>query len=357
MAEELENQEKSERPSQYRIDEFRRKGQVAASKELTSVLILLVGIFVLGISLLFIYQQLSLFMEWLYGLDLEQAWSKKYFKEIVYRTLQTAVICAGPILLATFFIGVLVQIAQIGFIYAPSVIEVKFSKINPVGGLKRLLSVRSLAEAIKGLFKFIVIIGVTVFFLINEIWFLKGFLQGSVLQSFLHGKAMALKLGYWIITGLVVLAGLDLLWEKFQYQKKLRQTRQQLREETKEKEGNPEIKQRIRSIQRKMAQSRMMQEVPKADVVLTNPSHISVAIKYHQGMLAPRVVAKGADQLAFKIRQLALRHGVPMVENAGLARTLYRMVPLGKGIPQTLYKAVAEVLAFVYGMGHRGGSR
>ena len=197
----------------------------------------------------------------------------------------------------------------------------------------------------------------TVFFLINEIWFFKGFLQGSVLQSFLHGKAMALQMGYWIIAGLVILAGLDLLWEKFQYQKKLRQTHQQLREETKEKEGNPEIKQRIRSIQRKMAQSRMMQEVPKADVVLTNPSHISVAIKYHQGMLAPRVVAKGADQLAFKIRQLALRHGVPMVENAGLARTLYRMVPLGKGIPQTLYKAVAEVLAFVYGMGHRGGSR
>ena len=351
MASESDNQDKAEEPTQYRIDEFRKKGQVAASKELSSVLILSASLLTLGLSLLFIYEELGLFMEWIYALNLEQAYSKEYFKVVIYRTLEILLICVAPIFLVVFLVGVLAQVVQFGLIYAPSVLEVKLSKINPINGFKRLFSIRSLVEAIKGFFKFVVIIGMAYLIFSHEIWSFAGFLQGSAAQSFLYGKSLILKMGFLIIAGLVVLAACDFAWEKFQYYKKLRQTRQQLKEETKEKEGNPEIKQRIRSIQRKIAQKRMMQEVPKADVIVTNPTHISVAVKYDQPtMVAPEVIAKGVDQMAFKIREIAKEHGIPMVENVKLARTLYKTVRIGEGIPRTLYKAIAEVLAFVYKM-------
>ena len=180
-------------------------------------------------------------------------------------------ICAAPLFLVNFVIGIFAQVIQFGFIYAPSVLEVKFEKINPVNGFKRILSIRSLAEAIKGLCKFAIIIGMAYVVFSYEIWSFGGFLQSGILQSFLYGKYLMLKMGFIIIVGLALLAAMDFAWEKFQYYKKLKQTRQQLKEETKEKEGNPEIKQRIRNIQRKVAQKRMMQEIPNADVIISNP--------------------------------------------------------------------------------------
>ena len=347
-------QDKTEEPTQHRIDEFRKRGQVAASKELSSVLILAASFATLGLSMIFIYEELGRLMEWLSALNLEQAYAKEHFKVMIYRVLETMLLCAAPIFLVSFLIGVFSQIIQVGLIYAPNVLEIKFDKINPINGLKRIFSIRSLAEAIKGFGKFIIIIGVAYLVFSYEVWSFGGFLQSSIIQSFLYGKYLMLKMGFMIIAGLAVLAAFDFAWEKFQYHKRLRQTRQQLKEETKEKEGNPEIKQRIRSIQRKVAQKRMMQEVPKADVIVSNPTHISVAVKYDQDtMISPRVVAKGADQIAFKIREIAQKYQVPVVENVPLARTLYKTVRIGESIPRTLYKAVAEILAFVYKMKKR----
>ena len=351
MAEELEGQDKTEEPTQHRIDEFRKKGQVAVSKELTSVLMLAASIGTLGLSLFFIYEELNLFVEWIYALNLDQAYSKEYLKVIIYRAMKTILICVAPFFIVVFLMGILSQVVQFGFIYAPSVLEIKFDKINPINGFKRLISIRSLTEGLKGFLKFVVVITIAYTIFSREVWSFGGFLQGSVVQGFLYGKFLILKMGFTIVAGLIVLALFDFSWEKFQYYKKLRQTRQQLKEESREKEGNPEIKQRIRNIQRKVAQGRMMQEVPKAQVIVNNPTHISVAIKYNQStMVAPMVIAKGTDQTALKIREIASRHEIPMVENVELAKILYKTVRIGEGIPRVLYKAVAEVLAFVYRM-------
>ena len=354
MAEEMGDQDKTEEPTQHRIDEFREKGQVAVSKEFSSVFVLSVSIGMLGLMMVLIYEELNSFIEWIYTLNLDQAYSKEYFKIFVYKILKTMFICIGPFFIVVFLVGILSQIIQFGLIYAPSILEVKFERISPVNGLKRIFSLRSLTEGIKGFLKFVVVVTIAYIIFSKEVWSFGGFLQSNIIQGFLYGKFLILKMGFAIIAGLFILAILDFSWEKFQYHKKLRQTRQQLKEENREKEGNPEIKQRIRNIQKKMAQGRMMQEVPRAQVIVNNPTHISVAIKYDQKtMVAPTIVAKGTNQIAFKIREIAQRHQIPMVENIELARVLYKTVRIGDRVPRVLYKAVAEVLAFVYRMKKR----
>ncbi len=152
-----------------------------------------------------------------------------------------------------------------------------------------------------------------------------------------------------ILAGLAIIAAADFAYQKFSYKKKLMMTKEQAKKESKEQDGNPEIKQRIRSIQREMSQKRMMADVPKADVIITNPTHISIALKYDKAtMVAPEVIAKGADAVAMKIREIAKESDIPIVENVPLARAMYKTVKIGDGVPRNLYKAVAEVLAFVY---------
>lgn len=349
MSEESDDSEKTEEPSQHRIEEFRKKGQVASSKELSSVLIMAASLLTLGITVIFIYEEVGDFMAWLYSLDYEKAYGEKVFKEISMRAIKTAAFCVGPILLVSFVFGIISNIMQVGLLFSPEVLEIKFDKINPINGFKRLFSVKSAAEAVKGIFKFTVILGITYLVLQDELLSFNGFLQSNVHQGFLYGKSLVLKVGFLIILGLSVVAAIDFLWEKYQYQKKLRQTKQQVKEETKEKEGNPEIKQRIRAAQKEMASRKMMQDIPKADVIVTNPTHISIALRYDANtMVAPEVLGKGADFMAFKIRELAKEHDIPMVENVKLARALYKTVKVGEGVPRDLYKAVAEVLAFVY---------
>ena len=183
----------------------------------------------------------------------------------------------------------------------------------------------------------------------NNIGSFLGFLHADAAQSLSFGKYLMVKLGFSVLLGLGVIALMDFGWEKWSYRKKMMMTNQEAKQESKEKDGNPEIKNRIRTIQRQMAQKRMMNDVKKADVIVTNPTHISVALRYDgDAMVAPSVLAKGADHLALRIREIAKENDIPIVENIMLARTLYKTVKVGHGVPRTLYKAVAEILAFVY---------
>ncbi len=349
MAEEKDDSDKTEEPSQHRIEEFRKKGQVAASKELASVLVLSACVLTLGISILFIYEQMDEFMRWLYGLNIEKAFQAETQQLIMNKGIIVVMMCIGPVLLVSLIIGVLSHLNQIGFIFAPDVMEVKFDKINPINGFKRLFSIKSVAEAVKGILKFSMIIFIAYHLLWNKFGAFAGFLQSTPVQGLMYGKEFVLELIFFMILGLGIVAGFDFAWEKFQYQKKLRQTKQQVKEESKEKDGSPEVKQRIRSIQRDAAMKRMIQDVPKADVIVTNPTHISIALRYDPTtMIAPEVIAKGADHVAFRIREIAAEHDIPMVENIKLARALYKTVKVGHGVPKTLYKTVAEILAFVY---------
>lgn len=348
MAEENDD-EKTEEPSQYRIDESRKKGEVAVSKELSSVILLSGSLLTLIVCGVFVYEQFTEYIDWLYRLDFKHIYTAKKFGDVITTTAWTLVKCVGPFFGASACLGFLSTFIQIGFLYSPEILEAKFERLNPVEGFQRLFSKKALVEAIKGVFKFTVIILITYSIMKNNISSFLGFLHADAAESIGFGKYLMVKLGFSILLGLGVIALMDFAWEKWSYRKKMMMTKQEAKQEAKEKDGNPEVKNRIRSIQRQMAQKRMMNDVKKADVIVTNPTHISVALKYDgEAMVAPSVLAKGADHLALRIREIAAENDIPIVENIMLARTLYKTVKVGHGVPRTLYKAVAEILAFVY---------
>jgi flagellar biosynthetic protein FlhB len=341
--------EKTEEPSQYRIDESRKKGEVAVSKELSSVILLSGSLLTLIVCGVFVYEQFTEYIDWLYRLDFKHIYTAKKFGDVITTTAWTLVKCVGPFFGASACLGFLSTFIQIGFLYSPEILEAKFERLNPVEGFQRLFSKKALVEAIKGVFKFTVIILITYSIMKNNIGSFLGFLHADAAESIGFGKYLMVKLGFSILLGLGVIALMDFAWEKWSYRKKMMMTKQEAKQEAKEKDGNPEVKNRIRSIQRQMAQKRMMNDVKKADVIVTNPTHISVALKYDgEAMVAPSVLAKGADHLALRIREIAAENDIPIVENIMLARTLYKTVKVGHGVPRTLYKAVAEILAFVY---------
>ncbi len=349
MAEDTDTGEKTEAPSQYRIEEFRKKGQVASSKEVNSLIILAATIMTITIFSVYAYEVLTDFIYWLVNLQAKEAYKPEFYQLLIKNMALTGIKCSAPVFISTILISFLSQVSQIGFIYAPDVLQLKFDRINPINGFQRLFSTRALVEALKGLFKFSIILSIVYFTIKDNMGSFTGFLHVELPASMAFGKMLALKLAYSIIIGLVVVAIGDFAWEKYSYMQKLKMTKQQVKEEQKDKDGNPEIKQKIRSIQREMSRKRMMNDVPKADAIITNPTHLSVAVKYDPAtMIAPEVIAKGADQVALKIREIAKENDILIVENVPLARTLYKTVKIGEGVPRSLYKAVAEVLAFVY---------
>lgn len=350
MAEEFDSdQEKTEAPSQHRIDEFRKRGDVASSKELNSVLVLSASVLTLSLSLVLIYEVLSEFIEWLYNLDIAYAYTEKSLKTIMRKAAMTGLKSAGPVLLTALCVGIIANVAQIGFLFSPEILEFKPERINPIAGFKKLFTVKSIVEAFKGVCKFVFIMGIVYFALKDDMTSYQGFFHQGFVQSFIHGKMIIVKLVFSVMIGLGVIALGDFAYQKFSYQKKLMMTKEELKKESKEQDGNPEVKQKIKAIQREMSQKRMMEDVATADVIVTNPTHISVALKYDQlNMISPEVVGKGGDHLAMKIREIAKENDIPIVENVPLARALYKTVKTGAPVPRNLYKAVAEVLAFVY---------
>lgn len=349
MAEERDDGEKSEDPSQYRLEEFRKKGDVASSKELNSVVLLSGTLLTIILCSAFIYDQFTEYLTWLMRQDFQKVYEQKQFTDVIEHTAWFALKAVGPIFAASLSLGFIVQFSQIGFLWTPDLLTANFDRINPINGFSRLFSKKSLAEAVKGVFKFTVVLAITYSIMKDNLNLFTGFMHAEVGAGLVFGKGLILKLGYSILLGLGVVALMDFAWEKWTYHQKLLMTKQEVKDEAKEKDGNPEIKQKIRSIQRQMAQKRMMDDVKKADVIVTNPTHLSVALKYDgQTMVAPSVLAKGADHLALRIREIAKENDIPIVENVMLARTIYKTVKVGDGVPRTLYRAVAEVLAFVY---------
>jgi flagellar biosynthetic protein FlhB len=341
--------EKTEDPSQHRIEESRKKGEVASSKELSSVLLLSGSFLTLILCSVFIYENFTEYIDWLYRQDFKTVYTQEKFIDVIKQTAWTLVKTTAPFFGASICLGFLTQFMQIGFLYSPEVLNIDIERINPLKGFGRLFSKKAMVEAIKGIFKFTVVIWITYGVMKDNIGSFLGFLHADAGQSLAFGKYLMVKLGFSILLGLGVIALFDFAWEKWSYHKKMMMTKQEAKEESKERDGSPEVKNKIRQIQRQMAQKRMMDDVKGADVIVTNPTHISVALKYNgEKMIAPSVVAKGADHLALRIREIAKENDIPIVENIMLARTLYKTVKVGHGVPRTLYKAVAEILAFVF---------
>lgn len=354
MNEEDDNGEKTEEPSAHRIDEFRKRGEVALSRELNSVIILVGCVFAFSLSIAYIFDEFSILFDWLSQQDVDKVLSGEKFGEFAKHIAVFFLKAIAPVCGVSLILGFFSSVAQIGFLFAPEVLELKLERLNPLSGIKRIFSMKSVIEAIKGILKFTLILSITYYMIKGELGSINGFLHVSPETSFLFAKDLILKIVFAIIGGMFFVAMFDFTYQKFSYRKKLMQTKEQAKKESKERDGNPEIKQRIRTIQREMAQKRMMNDVPDADVIVTNPTHISVALKFdNNSMAAPVVIAKGADFVAMRIREIGKDNDIPIVENVPLARGLYKTVKLRHPIPRTFYKAVAEVLAFVYKMKRR----
>ncbi len=261
----------------------------------------------------------------------------------------------APVLLLVLVVGFLSSFLQIGWLFTTKPLEPDFSKLNPLPGMARFFSKKSLVELVKSLAKVLLIGWVAYLVVKKEFEGALHLMDMPVVETINYLGRVSFEVLLKTSGVLIVLGVLDYLFVRWEMEEKMKMTKQEQKEEHKESEGDPQLKGKIRSLQMQMARKRMMAEVPKADVVVTNPTHLSVALSYTRGKMdAPRVVAKGADNVAMRIREIARENGVPLVENVPVARALYQ-VDLEAEIPEEMFKAVAEILAYVYGL--KGNSR
>ena len=346
---ETSQQDKTERASPKRRREARERGQIPRSRELATAAVVLGGaVLLLGLGPEVARGAQDLMREALSfdATRLQDAGGLPgHFGTLLLRALLLVVPLLGGLLLlavgGTLLVG--------GWNFSTQAATPDFSRLNPVSGLGRIFSSNGLVELVKGLVKFI-LIGIVAAF---AAWKLRGELFGlgveDGVQGIAHGAALCLQAFAWMAAALLLIAAADIPWQLWSYEKNLRMSKQELREEYKQSEGRPEVKARIRRVQQEMSNRRMMDAVPKADVIVTNPTHYAVALSYAAGKSrAPKVVAKGVDQIALTIRELGRQHRIPVVEAPPLARALYRHCELDGEIPVNLYAAVAQILTYVY---------
>ncbi len=356
MAQEQQGQQDredlSEEASPYRLEEYRQKGQVAQSKELSGLIALVGAGTTLYLMSPSIGRDISQYMRGIFHiediikLDLLN-W--EILGGILTNFLGITLKIVAPIALVAFIIGIAGSYAQIGSIFSMDPIQPNWSRVNPVSGFMRYFSLKHLYDGLRLTLKTTIVVLISYMLLKSELLQAPAFnlmepagILGGYNRS---GKVIF----FTLVSVLLIFAGFDFWIQRWEFSKSVRLTKQEQKQEQKEREGDPLIKARIRSVQRELARRRMMEAVKKADVVITNPTHIAVALIYQTDkMHAPKVVAKGADFLAQKIKKIAAEAGIPMVENVPLARTLFKSVKVGKFVPRTLYQAVAEVLAYVY---------
>lgn len=350
-----ESQEKTEQPTAKRKGEAREEGNVARSTEVNSAMVLLAG----TITLYFVGAKLMGNLQGLFGSVFRRAqyapWTvastHAQFLWIVRFILTTA----APVVLSVMVVGLVANVMQVGLLFTLKPLTPKLDKLSPMSGLKRLASPKSLAELIKGLLK-IAIIGCVCYLTVKGVLEdLSPLMDKEVGQILVFMSRVAFRMALRTALALVAIAILDYAFQRWQQEKQLRMTSQEVKEERKETEGNPEIRGRVRSIQREMAMQRMMSEVPQADVIITNPTHLAIALRYEVGvMVAPVVLAKGERLIAERIKEIAREHQIPIVEDRPLARALYESTEVGMEIPEKLYKAVAGILSYIYKLNGKG---
>lgn len=339
---------KTEKPTPKRIEDARKKGNVAKSQDVNNAAVLLTACVLLYSFWPPVADALKkLMIERLSNLPSDEL-TLDLLMHLFSQTTVSIGLVILPILLAMLLVGIVSNYAQVGNLFTMEPLQPKLSKINPLTGLKRIFSMRSIVEALKGLAK-IAIIGIICYSVISERYVQLATAYGTGLAGLgsLIGET-AWNIAWKVMLALVVLGLLDYAYQRFEWEKNLRMTKQEVKDEYKQAEGSPEVKAEIKKRQRKMAQRRMMAEVPKASVVITNPTHFAVAVRYERTeMEVPVVVAKGTDLVAKRIREIAQEAGVPMFENKPIAQALYKQVDLGDEIPPELYAAVAEILVAV----------
>ena len=343
-------QEKTEKATGKKRQEARKKGQVAQSKEISSAMILMasLGIFYFGGS--WIFWQLSGFITGIYqnigSLRIANISDASAFSlDVLYKLMMVLL----PVLIPIAIAGLIANILQVGFQMNSEAMMPKFSKLNQLSGMKRIVSLKSLVELGKSILKIIFIGGIAYWLVKKDMQAYPNLMQQEVGQILVFIAKTALKICFYVCLAMIVLAVVDYVYQHWQHEEDLKMTKQEVKDEQKQMTGDPKVKARIRSVQLEMSRRRMMDSVPEADVVITNPTRLAIALKFDaRDMIAPRVLAKGSGHIAQRIRDIAKEHQIPLVEEKPLAQALFKMVEIGDFIPAELYRAVAEVLAYVY---------
>lgn len=345
---EKDAQERTEEPTEKKKKETREKGQVARSRELNSAALLIVAALVFmsvgGTSATAISEVLKQnFM--LTRADIFDPSTPMIF---LSATLEQAFTLLTPVFLALVIVALVAPCSIGGFSFSWKAAAPKWNKLSPAKGFKRMFGKNALMELIKSIAKFSVVGGIAFFYLQTEFNIFMGLGHGSVKTEVIHGLTLLSKSFLIVALSLLVIVAIDVPYQIWNHNNELKMTKQEVKDETKNTEGKPEVKGKIREQQMQLSYRRMMSEVPKADVVITNPEHFSVALKYDDSLIAPVVLAKGVEETAMKIREIAVRHDIPLFAAPPLARAIYYNTKINQAIPEGLYVAVAQVLAYVF---------
>lgn len=349
-----EGGEKTEEPSSKKKEDARKEGQVAKSVEISTAFLFIGMFYALKIFAKYMYNKLIDVMNYsfnMFSMIKEGILESYYIQKLIVYVFEQILIIIAPMFIVSMTVGIVTNLVQVGWKPTSKPLMPKFSKLNPLSGFKRLFSMKSMFELLKSIVK-LTIIGVIIYNIIKkEVDHIQELLNMEILQAAIYIGNLIIDIGLSVGLYFIFIAAVDFAYQKYHLHKDLKMTKQEVKEEYKNSEGNPEIKGKIKQKMRESSMRRMMKDVPQADVIITNPTHYAVALKYDkQKAQAPIVIAKGEDHLAKKIKKVAKENGVEIVENKYLARTLYATVDIGKEIPPELYQAVAEVLAFVYNL-------
>ncbi len=345
--------DKTEKATPKKRQDARKKGQVLQSREISSALVLMLVFITLRIFGSYMYNEILTYTRKV--LTEYPKIEDLFMPDILLRVFIDSVTvffkATAPILAVALLTGIVAGYAQVGFLFTLETLSPKFSRINPFSGFKRLFSPKGAVELVKAVLKVSVIGYVAYTYLNGQAESILKMMDMDIIAIGVMVGTISINVAIRICLVLIILSLFDYAYQWWEFEKNLKMTKQEIKEEYKQMEGNPEIKSKIKQRQRQMSMRRMMQEVPKADVVITNPTHFACAIKYDARVSdAPMLIAKGQDYIAMRIKEVAKENKVEIVENRALARTIYDTVDIGKSIPPELYQAVAEILAFVYSL-------
>ncbi len=349
------DQERTERATPKKREDARRRGEVAKSREVVSTTVYLFVVAVLYLAGPYLFERLLAMVRGYLSQATAVTVTLANLNQMSVHALGQFLLILAPIMAVGVVAAVTGNVMQFGFLMTGETLVPDIGKLNPLKGLGRLVSKQAFMEASKSVAKIMIVAALAYSVIRNEFLHRLPTVGAMEVEGiFLYVTQVSFTLLMRVLWFLMVLSVIDYLFQRWQYEEKLKMTKQEVKDEYKQREGDPLVKARVRSIQREMARRRMLAEVPGADVVVTNPTRLAVALKYDPDKgPAPRVVAKGANFIAEKIRELARQHGVPLVEDKPLARALYKGVPLGGFVPENLYRAVAEILAYVYSLKRR----
>ena len=349
MAESESGQDKTEEPTDKKLRDAREKGEVARSKELNTLAVMVGGCGALLAYGGHLAQTLMDLMRMNFSLSREVLTDERQMGLFLLASGKLAINAVMPILVVLIVVSFIAPISLGGWLFSPGSMAPKFSRMNPLSGIKRMFSMHALTELLKALAKFFVVLLVALFVLKKDRNDLLSIAHEPLEMAIIHCVQLVGWNALWMSMGLMIIAAVDVPIQMYQSRQKLLMTKQEVRDEHKDSEGRPEVKQRIRQLQREMSQRRMMSAIPTADVIITNPTHYAVALKYDpEKGSAPVLLAKGTDFIALKIREISNEHNIQILESPALARSIYYSTELEQQIPAGLYLAVAQVLAYVY---------